>query len=49
MDMVGGVSMKEVIDEATGMANRVITDPRQQAKGADLRPRIVLHDEKETL
>jgi DNA-directed RNA polymerase subunit beta' len=46
MDMVGGVSMKEVIDEATGMANRVITDPRQQAKGADLRPRIVLHDEK---
>jgi len=46
MDMVGGVSMKEVIDESTGMANRVITDPRQQAKGADLRPRIVLHDEK---
>lgn len=46
MDMVEGVSMKEVVDEATGMANRVITDPRQQSKGSELRPRIVLHDDK---
>jgi DNA-directed RNA polymerase subunit beta' len=45
MDLVGGVSVKEVIDESTGFANRVITDWKAQARGADLKPRIMLHDD----
>lgn len=45
VDLVPGVSVKEVVDEATGMSNRVVVDWKQQAKGGDLRPRILLHDE----
>ena len=49
-DLVEGVSLREVLDEATGISNKVIIDWRQQTRGADLKPRIVLRDEKgETL
>ena len=30
MDLVEGVSMKEVTDETTGIASRVVTDWKQQ-------------------
>ncbi len=43
-DIVEGLSMSEVTDEATGVASKKIVDWRQQPRGADLRPRIVLHD-----
>jgi DNA-directed RNA polymerase subunit beta' len=46
VDIVDGVSMREVTDETTGIANRVITDWRSQPKGVDLRPRITLRDDK---
>jgi DNA-directed RNA polymerase subunit beta' len=45
VDLVEGVSMREVVDEATGIASRVVFDWKQQPKGADLRPRITLRDE----
>jgi DNA-directed RNA polymerase subunit beta' len=45
VDLVEGVSMREVTDEATGIASRVVFDWKQQPKGADLRPRITLRDE----
>ncbi len=45
VDLVEGVSMREVIDEATGIASRVVFDWKQQPKGADLRPRITLRDD----
>ena len=45
VDLVEGVSMREVIDEATGIASRVVFDWKQQPKGADLRPRVTLRDE----
>ncbi|MBM3618793.1 MAG: DNA-directed RNA polymerase subunit beta', partial [Alphaproteobacteria bacterium] len=45
-DLVEGVSLREVLDEATGIANKVIIDWRQQTRGADLKPRIALRDEK---
>jgi DNA-directed RNA polymerase subunit beta' len=44
LDLVEGVSVREVMDESTGIGRKVITDWRQQARGADLRPRIVLVD-----
>jgi DNA-directed RNA polymerase subunit beta' len=43
-DLVEGTSMREVIDEATGISNRVVVDWKQAARGAELRPRIVLTD-----
>jgi DNA-directed RNA polymerase subunit beta' len=45
-DLVEGVSLREVMDEATGIANKVIIDWRQQTRGADLKPRIALRDKK---
>ncbi|MGE3623783.1 MAG: DNA-directed RNA polymerase subunit beta', partial [Bdellovibrionales bacterium] len=45
-DLVEGLSVREVMDEATGISSKKVTDFRQQPRGADLRPRIVLHDEK---
>ena len=46
VDLVDGMSMNEVMDEATGIASRVVVDWKQQPKGGDLRPRITLRDEK---
>ncbi|MDE3016437.1 MAG: DNA-directed RNA polymerase subunit beta' [Pseudomonadota bacterium] len=45
-DMVEGVSLREVLDESTGISNKTVTDWRQQTRGADLKPRIALRDKK---
>jgi DNA-directed RNA polymerase subunit beta' len=45
LDLVDGISMREVVDETTGISNRVVIDWKQQPKGNDLRPRITLRDE----
>ena len=39
-------SLREVVDEATGISNKVIIDWRQQPGGADLKPRVTLLDDK---
>ncbi|MCH7937746.1 MAG: DNA-directed RNA polymerase subunit beta', partial [Proteobacteria bacterium] len=46
MDIVEGLSMMEKMDETTGIASKVVTDWKQQPKGADLKPRITLRDKK---
>ncbi len=43
-DFVDGVSINEITDEATGIASKIVSDWRQQAKGKDLKPRITLKD-----
>lgn len=45
-DLVEGVSLREVMDEATGISNKTVTDWRQQTRGADLKPRVALRDKK---
>jgi DNA-directed RNA polymerase subunit beta' len=45
VDLVEGLSMREVLDEATGIASKVVVDWKQQPRGSDLRPRITLRDE----
>jgi len=45
VDLVEGVSVKEVVDEVTGITNKVVMDWRASAKGADLKPRITLRDD----
>ncbi len=45
MDMVEGMSFREVVDEATGRASKELVDWRQQARGATLRPSILIQDE----
>ncbi|MEQ9488539.1 MAG: DNA-directed RNA polymerase subunit beta' [Alphaproteobacteria bacterium] len=44
VDLVEGVSVRDVVDEATGIASKVVIDWKQQARGADLKPRITLRD-----
>jgi len=46
VDLIEGLSIRETLDEATGISNRVVTDWKQQPRGAELRPRIMLCDEK---
>jgi DNA-directed RNA polymerase subunit beta' len=46
VDLVEGLSMREVVDETTGISNRVVIDWKQQPRGSDLKPRITLRDEK---
>ena len=48
-DLVDGVSMKEVLDEATGISSKVIIDWKQKTRGTDLRPRVTLRDEKDNI
>jgi DNA-directed RNA polymerase subunit beta' len=45
-DVTDGVSVNEVIDEATGITNRVIIDWRTNQRGSSLKPAIVIKDEK---
>lgn len=45
-DLVDGTSIKEVLDEGTGIASKVIIDWKQKSKGSDLRPRVTLRDDK---
>ncbi len=45
-DLVEGVSISEKVDEATGIASKVVIDWRSQPKGGDLKPRIALLDKK---
>jgi DNA-directed RNA polymerase subunit beta' len=46
VDLLEGVSVREVLDESTGISNRVVIDWRQQPRGNDLKPLIMLRDEK---
>src|SRR5690606_34790109 len=43
-DLVEGVSISEVADEATGITNRVVVDWRASPRGTDLKPAIAIRD-----
>jgi DNA-directed RNA polymerase subunit beta' len=45
-DMISGVSVRDVIDEATGISSKVVTEAKHGGKAGELRPRIHLLDEK---
>ncbi len=46
MDLVDGISVTDRVDEATGIASRVVIDWKQQPKGSDLKPRVTIRDDK---
>ena len=43
-DLVDGVSIREVADEATGISSRVVVDWRASPRGSDLRPAVIVKD-----
>src|SRR5260370_24138590 len=46
VDLIEGVSMREVLDEAAGISSKVVIGWKQQPRGGDLRPRVTLRDAK---
>ncbi|PCJ29505.1 MAG: DNA-directed RNA polymerase subunit beta' [Rickettsiales bacterium] len=46
VDLVEGVSIRTVVDDATGISSKVVIESRQYSKGAELAPRIQLVDAK---
>ena len=46
VDLTEGISMRETVDEATGIASKVVVDWKQQPRGAELRPRITLRNKR---
>jgi len=49
VDLVEGLSVMEKMDEATGIASKVVIDWKQQPRGADLKPRVTLRDKKDKI
>ncbi len=47
LDLLDGVSVRETVDESTGISSRIVTDWKQSSRGSKLKPRIVIVDEKE--
>ncbi len=48
-DIIDNVTIRDQIDEATGIGTKVVTDWRAQPKAGDLKPRLVLQDAKGTV
>ncbi|NKB22771.1 MAG: DNA-directed RNA polymerase subunit beta' [Alphaproteobacteria bacterium] len=46
VDLIDGVSMREIVDEATGISYKKVVEWKAQPKGSELRPRVTLRDEK---
>jgi len=46
VDLQEGLSLTERLDEATGISSKVVIDWKQQPKGAELKPRITIRDNK---
>ncbi len=45
-DLIDGITLVERTDEVTGLTSKVVVDYKQSARGADLRPRLLLKDDK---
>ncbi len=46
VDLLEGVTLVERMDEVTGLTSKVVVDYKQAARGVDLRPRLLLKDER---
>jgi DNA-directed RNA polymerase subunit beta' len=44
VDMIPGISVREETDEATGIAQRIVSDWRSAPRGSDLKPEIIVMD-----
>jgi DNA-directed RNA polymerase subunit beta' len=44
VDLVSGISIRDVTDDATGISQKIVTDWRSAPKGSDLKPEIIVMD-----
>ena len=49
VDLIDGLSVRDVVDEATGITSKVVMDWRSAPKGSELRPRITLRDDSDAV
>ena len=42
IDLIAGVSLREETDDATGIAQRIVSDWRSAPKGNELKPEIII-------
>jgi DNA-directed RNA polymerase subunit beta' len=45
-DLIEGITLVERTDEVTGLTSKVVVDYKQSARGADLRPRLILKTDR---
>jgi DNA-directed RNA polymerase subunit beta' len=45
-DLIDNITVRDQMDEATGIGTKVVTDWRAQPKAGDLKPRLIIQDEK---
>ena len=45
-DLEDGVSTREVVDESTGLASKMVIDWKQKSKNKSINPRIEIHDKQ---
>ncbi len=45
-DLIPGVSMREDVDDATGISQKIVSDWRSSSKGSSLQPEIIIVDKK---
>ncbi|WP_455477385.1 DNA-directed RNA polymerase subunit beta' [Bartonella sp. B41] len=45
-DMIDGLSVTETADESTGITKRLVIDWRANPRGAELKPAIIIHEDK---
>ncbi|MDC3108268.1 DNA-directed RNA polymerase subunit beta' [Paracoccaceae bacterium] len=45
-DLIPGVSMREDVDDATGISQKIVSDWRSSSKGSSLQPEIIIVDSK---
>jgi len=46
VDLVSGISVRDVTDDATGISQKIVTDWRSAKQGSDLKPSIIVADTK---
>ena len=44
VDLIGGISVRDETDDATGMTQKIVTDWRSAPRGNDLKPEIIIMD-----
>ncbi|MDO9460680.1 MAG: DNA-directed RNA polymerase subunit beta', partial [Alphaproteobacteria bacterium] len=46
VDLVDGISVRDMVDDTTGITNKIVVDWRSSPKGGDLKPGIAIVDDK---
>ncbi|PIB25196.1 DNA-directed RNA polymerase subunit beta' [Amylibacter kogurei] len=46
VDLISGISIRDVTDDATGISQKIVSDWRSAPKGSDLKPEILINDPK---